>query len=736
MLPVGTLLMNGAYRIEKQIGSGGFGNTYEVRNLSFDEVYAMKEFFMKDINLRSDKNVTVSVPGNKTTFESQLKKFKKEAQRLRSLSNPHIVKVHDLFEENGTVYYVMDLIDGHTLSDIVKKDGPMSEEMAMNIFWQILEALDVVHNQNPMMLHLDIKPSNIMVDKSGNAYLLDFGSSKQVDSDHNMTSSAFTMTPGYAPSELIDKTANRIGPWTDLYELGATLYYLMTGQQPPTISEISEDGSDAFNFPKTVSGKTRELILWLMAISRAKRPKSVEEVYGVLGICPESVEDENNEVETDIDGEEEAVLGGSGNNVDGDETVLGNGGNGGDDTTEIIGPEPMPAPEPTITGSTSKNNNLLYAFLGLIAVGAVLFLIFGNNTSDTTADSFLEDTDSIAEVEDSVIDSVAVDRIDEYFYTDVSKIAQYIAEGNVDKLSYMIEYPIIRTYPLKDIKNGDEMAAYFNTLFDTNIRNKLRNATEKDWNHLGWRGYCFDNGSIWVNEEMKLYSVNHMSAKEKALYNQKVKEDLETLSSSLRDGGWKPYLCYMDTEDGSILRIDHVGEKYRLTVFRRGGSLHEPDLCLYGKRIIEGSMNNETDVFTDGKLSYEIDVSESVVDGNHYVSVEDKNTNKSWSHEIKKCYWLDLILSYQKDREQMSDQTIEAVETTIKGHVKDEAGECVIGAAIKVKGTANGTVTDFDGNFSLKCKIGAMLIITYPDLPPLELPAKESMEVTLTGKCY
>ena len=279
MLPVGTVLRAGAYRIERQIGAGGFGNTYVVRNLSFDEVFAMKEFFMKAINLRDGSDVTVSIPSNKATFESQRNKFKKEAKRLRKLDNPHIVKVYDLFEENGTVYYVMDLIDGRSLNNIVKTDGPMNESAAMNVFRQMLDALKVVHNQEPMMLHLDIKPSNIMLDKSGNAFLLDFGSSKLIDLDNSGNSTTgFTFSPSYAPSELIDGNKDRMGPWTDLYELGATLYHILTGKQPPIASEIQEEGEKAFAFPETISEDTRKLILWLMASSRANRPKSAEEV--------------------------------------------------------------------------------------------------------------------------------------------------------------------------------------------------------------------------------------------------------------------------------------------------------------------------------------------------------------------------------------------------------------------------------------------------------------------------
>ena len=724
MLPVGTLLMNGVYRIEKQIGSGGFGNTYVVLHQGMGVRRALKEFFMKDINLRDGADVTVSIPGKKPMFEAQRNKFKKEAQRLRHIDNPHIVKVHDLFEENGTIYYVMDFIDGDSLSDIVKANGPMSEERAMDIFRQMLDALEVVHGHNPMMLHLDIKPANIMVDKKGNAYLLDFGSSKQIDLDGGLTTdgSGITLSKGFAPTELIDQNRNHIGPWTDLYELGATLYYLLTGQQPPSVSEIQEEGPSAFGFPENVSDTTRSLILWLMSLSRSKRPKSVAEVKDWLrALAP----DPEPEPTPEPDDEDETILG---DQEDEDGTVIGDSPDHPNEPTQ-----PKTEPDKPATANDSKSNsNLLMAFFLLLGVAFVLFLIFGNTKSNTQQAPI--ETDSIVEIVDSVVDSMAVDSVVANYDVEIEKICQYIIDGKAQDLAFHTEFPLRRSYPLRDIRNGDEMVAYFNTLFDSSVKNKLRQATADDWSSMGYRGYCFGNGEIWINEDLRLYAVNYMSAKEAALYQQTVKEDLESLPSSLREGGWQPYTCYMDTKDGSILRIDNVGEKYRLCVFGRTSSLDRPDILLYGKMKIEGSMRVETDIFTDGKLSYSI--GQNMQDGNMYVSVEDKNTNGDWSHELRKCYWLDMISSTPKDSEQMSDQTNEAEETIIRGHVKDAAGECVIGAQIRVKGTNNTTVTDFDGNFSLKCKTGAALLFTYPDVPRHVQPAKDGMVVTLAKKVY
>jgi len=118
-LQQGTTLQGGKYRIDRLLGQGGFGNTYSGYNTTFDEHVAIKEFFMQGVNKRDDYSgvVSVSLAENAQQFEEQREKFKKEALRIRKLNNPHIIKVHDLFEENGTVYYVMDFVDGESLAE-------------------------------------------------------------------------------------------------------------------------------------------------------------------------------------------------------------------------------------------------------------------------------------------------------------------------------------------------------------------------------------------------------------------------------------------------------------------------------------------------------------------------------------------------------------------------------------------------------------------------------------------
>ena len=281
MLRVGTII-HGTYRIDRYLSSGGFGNTYVATNIQFGEQYAITEFFMRGISQRDDNNTTVSVSNtdNRETFASQLEKFKKEAGRLRKLNNEHIGRVHDLFEENGTAYYVMDYIEGENLSERLKRTGkPLSEAEVMQLLPQILDALEAAHKDG--ILHLDLKPANIMVDKQGVVKLIDFGASKQQSAQGGATTStAVSYTNGYAPREQMEQNLEKFGPWTDFYALGATLYTLLTNKKPPLPSDIDDDGSEdkhlALPMPIGCDDKRKKMILWLMSTNRKDRPQNVE----------------------------------------------------------------------------------------------------------------------------------------------------------------------------------------------------------------------------------------------------------------------------------------------------------------------------------------------------------------------------------------------------------------------------------------------------------------------------
>lgn len=267
-----TTLQGGKYRIERVLGQGGFGITYLAIQVSSNRQVAIKELFLNGVNERAGNSIRVSNSVNDSLFEKQKEKCKKEAKRIKSMDNEHIVKVYDLFEENNTVYYVMDYLEGESLASKMKREGhPLTESEVMDILPQLLDALSEIHKFQ--IWHLDIKPANIMlIDKT--VVLIDFGASKQI-TPSEMTSTALYFTPGYAPAEQTGMLFNQFGPWTDLYAVGATIFNLLTGKSPLEfdIEEFKED-----DLPESNLGLMYKMINWMMQPRRKDRPQKAEDV--------------------------------------------------------------------------------------------------------------------------------------------------------------------------------------------------------------------------------------------------------------------------------------------------------------------------------------------------------------------------------------------------------------------------------------------------------------------------
>ena len=271
-----TFLQGGKYRIERVLGQGGFGITYLATQVSLNRNVAIKEFFMKENCQRATDDRTMTVPsdGSRGLVDGALYKFRQEALKLASISHPNIVRVIDVFEENGTAYYVMDYLPGGSLTDKVKTGGPMTEEQAMGYIRQIASALKYMHEVKHMC-HFDVKPSNIMLDAMGNAFLIDFGISKNYGADGRATSSMpVGISEGFAPIEQYSQLVGDFSPESDVYSLGATLYYLVTGKVPPA-SVVRASGQE-LQFPASVSTYIRGLISSAMSVSRNSRPTSVD----------------------------------------------------------------------------------------------------------------------------------------------------------------------------------------------------------------------------------------------------------------------------------------------------------------------------------------------------------------------------------------------------------------------------------------------------------------------------
>ena len=239
-------LQGGKYRIIKKLGQGGFGITYLAENTMLEGKVAIKEFFFKEYCERNELTCHVTVPtsNNRDTVQRFKQKFIKEAKTIFRLNHPNIVRILDVFEENDTAYYVMEYIEGESLSDMVTRRGAIPFAEAIGYVKAAAEALMYIHSKK--INHLDIKPGNLMKrNDDGEIVLIDFGVAKQYDL---ATSQGTTTTPvgiscGYSPTEQYRKNGvQTFSPQSDVYSLAATLFKLLTGNTPPEAMEIQDEG--------------------------------------------------------------------------------------------------------------------------------------------------------------------------------------------------------------------------------------------------------------------------------------------------------------------------------------------------------------------------------------------------------------------------------------------------------------------------------------------------------------
>jgi serine/threonine protein kinase len=206
-------ILQGRYRVLKVLGCGGMGAVY----------------FAEDLRLG---NRPVAVKENFDTSPEAAAQFRVEAEILATLRHPNLPQVFDYFIEprTGKQYLVMDYIAGEDLEDIVEKRGPLDERSALRIMFQVFDAVDYLHRQNPPIIHRDIKPSNIKVQPDGTAILVDFGIAKRYLPGRDTVGAAAAVTPGYSPPEQYGQgiTDQR----SDIYALGATLYFALDRTSP------------------------------------------------------------------------------------------------------------------------------------------------------------------------------------------------------------------------------------------------------------------------------------------------------------------------------------------------------------------------------------------------------------------------------------------------------------------------------------------------------------------------
>lgn len=288
-LKQGTQLQGGHYVIGKVLGQGGFGITYSAVQTTLDAKVAIKEFFMKELHGRdeSTSKVFVGSAGSSDLVERFRLKFIKEARNIYRLKHKNIISVIDVFEENGTAYYVMEYLEGGSLADKVKS-GALRESDALRYIRQVASALDFIHGKQ--MMHLDVKPANILLDGDGNAVLIDFGLAKQYDSEGEQTSTTpVGISHGYAPMEQYKRGGvSHFSPATDIYSLGATLFKLVTGNTPPEASDVMNDGLPEIS--ANVSQKVKDALVATMQFRVKERPQSIDEFLLLLDFKSESTD--------------------------------------------------------------------------------------------------------------------------------------------------------------------------------------------------------------------------------------------------------------------------------------------------------------------------------------------------------------------------------------------------------------------------------------------------------------
>ena len=305
-LAPGTILRGPVYTytIEKVLGQGAFGITYLA---SFKvpgplgEVTvqaALKEFFAKELDSRQVDG-TVSARTETGVAFKYAKAFQRESENLSKMDHPGIVNVLEAFESNGTYYYSMEYLSGGSLDERVKYKG-IPESDALHLIEKIGDALLCMHRRK--MMHLDLKPKNIMLKADGSPVIIDFGLSKQFDDngEPESSSSIGAGTPGYAPLEQANQTSDtEFQPTMDIYALGATLYKMLTGKTPPSSSFILNKGfPEKELLDKGISSRTISAIRRAMAPIVADRPQSVAEFLLLLNASPDKSIPDNNSEET------------------------------------------------------------------------------------------------------------------------------------------------------------------------------------------------------------------------------------------------------------------------------------------------------------------------------------------------------------------------------------------------------------------------------------------------------
>lgn len=275
-------IVHGRYQIKRVLGAGGFGITYEAFDIQVGERVALKEYMPLEIAVRRQGMTSVyAAHGQQEQYERFRTRFLEEARVIyKYQKHPNIIHVKHLFYENNTAYYVMEFLEGNDLAEWMKRKLFSWEEL-IPIIGQTVDALEAVHRSG--MIHCDVSPDNIFIQKNGQVKVIDFGAAKHVMKGQ---SSVIILKKGYAPPEQF-ATSGRIGPWTDVYALTVTIYQAYTGKMPPAAPERLVNDTTVWPSQlgmKLPSEKWEQILRRGMALRIEDRYQSVGEFWQELNM--------------------------------------------------------------------------------------------------------------------------------------------------------------------------------------------------------------------------------------------------------------------------------------------------------------------------------------------------------------------------------------------------------------------------------------------------------------------
>lgn len=281
-LASGTRLADGRYQVLDVLGRGGFGITYDMGDRRLHRRVAIKELFPESAVRHG--TLVLTPPARRDAFRTARDRFLREARVLARFTHPGIVRVYEVFEEHGTAYLVMELLEGRTLIDLLAEHGrPFPEAAVLDVAGRVAAALRPVHAAG--VLHRDVNPSNVMMTDHGRIVVIDFGLARDYDQDQTVGMTR-VVTPGYAPLEQY-RGQGRFGPSTDVYGLAATCYRLATGKVPR--AAVERDGGASLAAPAAVnpaiSKPVSDAILDGLELEATHRPQDLDAFLARLGIA-------------------------------------------------------------------------------------------------------------------------------------------------------------------------------------------------------------------------------------------------------------------------------------------------------------------------------------------------------------------------------------------------------------------------------------------------------------------